>query len=64
MKIVFFSSKLIYVCLGNDHEGGDRSMDDDDDDDDDDAASVSDRSSRGNSLMKQTATVRWDYRVI
>jgi hypothetical protein len=39
-------------------------MDDDDDDDDDDAASVSDRSSRGNSLMKQTATVRWDYRVI
>jgi len=37
---------------------------DDDDDDNDDNASVSDRSSRGNSSIKQTIGVRWDYRVI
>jgi hypothetical protein len=37
---------------------------DDDDDNDDDNASVSDRSSRGNSSIKQTIGIRWDYRVI
>ena len=35
-----------------------------DEDDDDDDASASDRSSRGNSSIKQTAGIRWDYRVI
>jgi hypothetical protein len=35
-----------------------------DDDDDDDNASVSDRSSRENSSIKQTTGIRWDYRVI
>ena len=50
---------MLSVHLGNDHEGGNRSMDDDEDDD----ASVSDRSSREDSAIKQTANVRWDYRV-
>lgn len=36
----------------------------DDDEDDDDDASISDRSSRGSSAIKQTPVVRWDYRVI
>jgi len=35
-----------------------------DDDDDDDNASVSDRSSRESSSIKQTTGIRWDYRVI
>ena len=46
------------LCLDNDHEGGNGSMDDDDDD-----ASASDRSSRAGSSVKQTTGIRWDYRV-
>jgi hypothetical protein len=35
-----------------------------DDDDDNDNASVSDRSSRESSSIKQITGIRWDYRVI
>ncbi|CAF1074109.1 unnamed protein product [Rotaria sordida] len=41
----------------NDREDANESMDEDDD------ASVSDRSSRGSSSIKQTTGIRWDYRM-
>jgi hypothetical protein len=58
---VFFPRNFYLDILGNDHPGGNGSMDEDEDDDD---ASVSDRSSRGSSSVKQTTGIRWDYRVI
>ena len=62
MCSILFCNDFIFIFdKDNDRDNVHRSMDDNNDEEDD--ATISDRSSKSSSPMKQTIALQWDYRV-